>query len=174
MYRKIDIVWIKELWVGKIPWRKQWQPTPVFLPGESHGRRSLVGYSPRGCKESDMTERLHFKNFVRYIYCKYFLSFYSWPFFFFFNSVFQRAKVFKHEVQFIQFFSYGSCFLNPKKYLSTPRLPKFFVFVLRSFIVLVPMFRSVIHFKSVDHMKIRVNVLFFYKNIQLSGYFFHH
>ena len=35
-------------------------PTPVFLPGESHGRRSLVGYSPRGRKESDMTERLHF------------------------------------------------------------------------------------------------------------------
>ena len=37
-----------------------WQPTPVFLPGESHGRRSLVGYSPWGCKESDMTEPLHF------------------------------------------------------------------------------------------------------------------
>ena len=35
------------------------QPTPVFLPGESHGRRSLVGYSPRGRKESDTTERLH-------------------------------------------------------------------------------------------------------------------
>ena len=33
-------------WVGKIPWRRAWQPTPVFLPGESHGRRSLVGYSP--------------------------------------------------------------------------------------------------------------------------------
>ena len=33
-------------WVGKIPWRKKWQPTLVFLPGESHGRRSLVGYSP--------------------------------------------------------------------------------------------------------------------------------
>ena len=33
-------------WVGKIPWRKKWQPTPVFLPGESHGQRSLVGYSP--------------------------------------------------------------------------------------------------------------------------------
>ena len=46
-------------WVGKIPWRRKWQPTPVFLPGESHGRRSLVGYSPRCCKESDMTERLH-------------------------------------------------------------------------------------------------------------------
>ena len=33
-------------WVGMIPWRRAWQPTPVFLPGESHGRRSLVGYSP--------------------------------------------------------------------------------------------------------------------------------
>ena len=46
-------------WVGKIPWRK-WQPTPVFLPGESHGQRSLAGYSPRGQIESDTTERLHF------------------------------------------------------------------------------------------------------------------
>jgi len=43
-------------WVRKIPWRREWQPTPVFLPGESHGQRSLVGYSPRGCKESDTTE----------------------------------------------------------------------------------------------------------------------
>ena len=40
-------------------WRRKWQPTPVFLPGESHGGRSLVGYSPRGHKESDTTERLH-------------------------------------------------------------------------------------------------------------------
>ena len=47
-------------WVGKIPWRRKWQPTPVFLPGESHGRRSLVDYSPWGCKESDTTEWLHF------------------------------------------------------------------------------------------------------------------
>ena len=39
-------------WVGKIPWRRAWQPTPVFLPGESHGQRSLVGYSPWGYKES--------------------------------------------------------------------------------------------------------------------------
>ena len=43
-------------WVRKIPWRRTWQPTPVFLPGESHGQRSLVGYSPWGCKESDMAE----------------------------------------------------------------------------------------------------------------------
>ena len=33
-------------WVGKIPWRRKWQPTPIFLPGKSHGQRSLVGYSP--------------------------------------------------------------------------------------------------------------------------------
>ena len=39
-------------WVGKIPWRRKWQPTPVFLLGESNGRRSLVSYSPRGRKES--------------------------------------------------------------------------------------------------------------------------
>ena len=41
-------------------WRRKWQPTPVFLPGESHGWRNLMGYNPRGCKESDTTERLHF------------------------------------------------------------------------------------------------------------------
>ena len=43
----------------KIPWRGKWQPTPVFLPGESHGQRSLVGHRPRGCRESDATERLN-------------------------------------------------------------------------------------------------------------------
>ena len=43
-------------WVRKIPWRRAWQPTPVFLPGESHGQRSLVGYSPQGGTELDMTE----------------------------------------------------------------------------------------------------------------------
>ena len=43
-------------WVGKIPWRWEQQPTPVFLPEESHGQKSLPGYSPRGRKESDMTK----------------------------------------------------------------------------------------------------------------------
>ena len=42
----------------KIPWKRKWQPTPVFLPGKSHGQRSLVDYSPWGHKESDTTERL--------------------------------------------------------------------------------------------------------------------
>ena len=47
-------------WVGKIPWRREWQPTPVFLPREFHGQRRLAGYSPWGPKESDTTELLHF------------------------------------------------------------------------------------------------------------------
>ena len=45
-------------WVGKIPWIREWLPTPVFWPGESHGQRNLVGYSPRGYKELDRTEQL--------------------------------------------------------------------------------------------------------------------
>ena len=45
-------------WAGKIPWRRDWHPTLVLLPGESQGRRSLVGYSPWGRKESDTTEWL--------------------------------------------------------------------------------------------------------------------
>ena len=48
-------------WVRKIPWRRKWQPTPVFLPGKSHGWRSLAGYSPWGHKEPDMTEKLNSK-----------------------------------------------------------------------------------------------------------------
>ena len=45
-------------WVRKIPWRRAWQPTPVFLSGESHGQRSLAGCSPWGCRESELTEQL--------------------------------------------------------------------------------------------------------------------
>ena len=49
--------WIQSLgW--EIPWRWKWHPNPVFLPGEFHGEKSLVGYSPWGRKESDMTEQL--------------------------------------------------------------------------------------------------------------------
>ena len=51
-------------WVGKISWRRKWQPTPVFLPRKSlPGWRNLVGHSPRG-KESDTTERLHFLSLI--------------------------------------------------------------------------------------------------------------
>ena len=43
-------------WVGKIPWRRDWQPTLVFLPGESCEQRTLVGYCPWDCEELDTTE----------------------------------------------------------------------------------------------------------------------
>ena len=45
-------------WVEKIPWRREWLPTPLFLPEEFHGQRSLAGYSPWGPKELDTTEQL--------------------------------------------------------------------------------------------------------------------
>ena len=50
--------WRFSPWAGKIPWRRKWQPTPVLLPGKSHGRRSLAGYSPWGRRESGMPEWL--------------------------------------------------------------------------------------------------------------------
>ena len=50
-----NLAWLND-WIQ----RRQWQPTPVLLPGKSHGQRSLVGCSPWGCSESDTTERLHF------------------------------------------------------------------------------------------------------------------
>ena len=56
-------------WVRKISWRRKWQPTPVFLPGKSHGRRSLVGYSPWGHKESDIAEWLNWTKLN--IFCIY-------------------------------------------------------------------------------------------------------
>ena len=52
-----------DLWVRKILWRRECLPIPVFLPRESYGQRSLVGYSPWGRKESDTTEQLTFSRF---------------------------------------------------------------------------------------------------------------
>ena len=62
MVKHLPAVWETgfDPWVRKIPWRKKWQPTPVLLSGKFHGWRSLVGYSPWGCKESDTAKRLHF------------------------------------------------------------------------------------------------------------------
>ena len=55
-------------WVGKI-WRRAWQPSPVFFPGESHGQRSLVGYSPWGRKESDMTKGTLASVYIHTVIC---------------------------------------------------------------------------------------------------------
>ena len=52
-------------WVGKIPWRRKWQPMPVFLPGESYGQRSLVGYSPWGTKSQTQLKWLSTVNCLR-------------------------------------------------------------------------------------------------------------
>ena len=60
-------------WVGKIPWKRKWQPTPVFLPGTFHGQRSLAGYSLGGCKESDMMST--------YTHTQTGISNGEWPFF---------------------------------------------------------------------------------------------
>ena len=46
-------------WVREIPWSRKWKPTTVFLPRKSHGQRSLAGYCPWGCEESDTPERTH-------------------------------------------------------------------------------------------------------------------
>ena len=54
-------------WVGKIPWKRAWQPSPVSLSGESHEQRSLAGYSPWGDKESDMTEATYHSTPYRFL-----------------------------------------------------------------------------------------------------------
>ena len=73
---------MQKTWVQSLgqedPWRRKWQPTPVFLPGETRRERSLAGYSPRGRKEAGMTERL---NIRRCALCVRF------PFFFFFFCI---------------------------------------------------------------------------------------
>ena len=66
------------LWVGQIPWRRAGQPTPVFLPGESHGQRKLAGYSPWDRKESDMTEATQQARVHTRVYAGCRLSLVSW------------------------------------------------------------------------------------------------
>ena len=53
-------------WVGKMSWRRKWQPSPVISPEKSHGQRSLVNYGPWGCKDLDMTEQLTFNYVVKH------------------------------------------------------------------------------------------------------------
>ena len=63
-----NLLAVQEAWVQSLgqedPWRREWEPTPVFLPGESHGQRSLAGYSPWGFKELGTTELLALSNRV--------------------------------------------------------------------------------------------------------------
>ena len=95
--------WRRRRRQGKIPWRRAWQPTPVVLPGKFHGQRSLAGYSPRDCKESDVTEHIHieirwclsnwlkghFKNsFIDlFLLCWIFFNFFIFYFIYFLNFI---------------------------------------------------------------------------------------
>ena len=81
---------------GKIPWRKEWQPAPVFLPGEFLGQRTLVGYSPWGHQESDMTEQLtpHFRALKKLEFSPTCLSYCCILFFFIF---FSNCQIFLHQ-----------------------------------------------------------------------------
>ena len=57
MVKNLPAMWETWIpWVRMIPWRREWLPTPVFLPGKFYGQRSLAGYSPWGCNELDTTE----------------------------------------------------------------------------------------------------------------------
>ena len=75
------------LWVGKIPWRRKWQPTWIFLPREFHAQRNLAGYNPWGCKELDMIEHapciyftsIHFPLFVLILLKVYWTTCYNYP-----------------------------------------------------------------------------------------------
>ena len=65
-------------WVGKIPWRRKWQPTPVFLPGESCGQTSLVGYNPQSHKVGHNWSHLYpFKNKDNIVYCYFLVTFHK-------------------------------------------------------------------------------------------------
>ena len=89
--------------VKKIPWRRKWQLTPGSLPGESHGQRSLAGYSPWGHKESYMMKSLSTPLYIRCIICKYFSLVHGLSFHYF--NVFCRGKVFNFDELQDQFFS---------------------------------------------------------------------
>ena len=96
-------------WVRKIPWRREWQPTPVFLPGEFHGQRSLAVYSPQGCKESDTTEWLNATTIITlntiYYSCvtEYFphISIFLWIYFSHFDQTWETLSL----IQLVQHLS---------------------------------------------------------------------
>ena len=60
-------------WVRKIPWRRKWQPTPVFLPGKFHEQRGLAGYSPCGRKELDTAKHTCLASYLRHLLYFYYL-----------------------------------------------------------------------------------------------------
>ena len=98
-------------WVGKIPWKRTWEPTPVFLPEKCYGQRSLIDYSSWGHRVRHTWALMYitfkelllcsvYKFFVGYVNCKYFLPVCYLSFIFF--EVFQRKRIFDFvEIQYI-------------------------------------------------------------------------
>jgi len=86
-----------DLWVGKIPWRRVWQPTPVFLPGESYGQRSLVGYSPWGHRVRNDWNNLAHTDIMALLMICFIFTEYWWHFRLVANMVLGQLKAHGHE-----------------------------------------------------------------------------
>ena len=90
-------------WVRKIPWRRAWQLTPVFLPGELQGQRSLVGYSLQVCKKSDMSETTEKHKYV-YMYMCVCIYIYVFQ-----DSLFKYNYIMSLEIKHIPLTFFHSC-----------------------------------------------------------------
>ena len=110
--------WTRLKWLSSssilFKWRRACQPTPIFLPGKSHGQRNLVGYSPWGCQELDTTEQLHFLSFTFVSLsniCFLYFSQFCALFFQFLDSVFCRESILNfHKTTTFNCFFHGLCF----------------------------------------------------------------
>ena len=111
-------------WVRKIPWRRKWQPTPVLLPGESHGQRSLAGYSPWGHKSRTRLKlfsgwylQLYISAFLLanlFIYCTEFPEFFLISLLYLYNSILFMLLISQIRVSFFETFFWSlkcACFL---------------------------------------------------------------
>ena len=87
-------------------WRRKWQTTPIFLPGEFHGQRSLEGYSPWGCKELEMTEWLTHTRLMYNFICLYFYKFHSLP------ELLKYFILASHQISLLYTFVIQIVFLN--------------------------------------------------------------
>ena len=98
-------------WVRKIPWRKEWQLIPVFLPGEFHAQRSLAGFSPWGCTELYTTEHAYTllqkycEDFTfKILHCKF--TFFKWIYFLLKDNALQNFAVFCQTSTWISHYTY--------------------------------------------------------------------
>ena len=115
---------MRETWVQSLGWedlwRRKWQFTPVFLPGKSHGWRSLLGYSPWGRKELDMIEGLHFAILWNSVFRRLYLSFSSLLFASLLFTAICRASTDSHFA-FLHFFSIGMVLIPVSCTMSEPQ-----------------------------------------------------